>query len=83
MYKGVAKTMTNKDLIDEEVKRLSFSEVLKNLTLLKGFNENTVRTSFNRGVFSTDLAIALHECTSVHAMFWLAPDKYGVNGKRK
>jgi len=72
-----------KELIKEALKKLSFKEVIRNLTTLKGFNEATVRTSFHRGNIGPELARALHEVTSIHAIFWTDPENYDENGNKK
>jgi hypothetical protein len=72
-----------KEMIMAALKKISFKEVIRNLTMMKGFNEATVRTSFHRGNIGPDLARALHEVTSIHAAFWTDPENYDEDGKRR
>jgi len=74
--------MTKKELIRQELESFKgkLPQIIKNLTLLYGLNEATIRTSFHRGQISPDLARALHKVTSVHTSFWTDPENYDQAG---
>jgi len=71
--------------------KMKFEDVLINLDvsllisklIKKGFSETTIRKAFSRGSISKKMAPELEEITSISALFWLWPEMYLTNGKRR
>ena len=49
----------------------------------KGFKEASVKKAFTRGSISKELAPALEDLTSISSLFWLWPNAYYKNGKKR
>ena len=49
----------------------------------RGFKEASVKKAFTRGSISKELAPALEDLTSISSLFWLWPNLYYKNGKKR
>lgn len=74
--------MGNGYYLEEALDNIDLMGLMPRLEEL-GFKENSVKRAFMRGSISKELAPALEDLTSISVNFWLWPDRYLQNGKRR
>ena len=70
------------DYLEEALDNIDLQSLMPRLET-RGFKEDSVKKALIRGSISKGLALALGDLTSISSLFWLWPDRYRKNGKRR
>ena len=70
-------------MIREALSKLNKQELIKKIVATGDYKKASVDTAFSRGQIPKNMAAHMEEFTSISVKFWLLPETYDTNGKKR